>query len=298
MLIQILKDTASNAANGYKWQDESFVIPFTNSKQSSLCIDVFDTTFIGKGAFLGRVEIPFDQLVSPPPSEFDYALKTKQGLAAKKQARVGGMLTLEYDIERKASAEDSGEDGIGGLGARNNSKNKKGGGEAEAGVGDIVIPRSIFNMQTPAVCVCVQSATNLAKANMFGAGNKLHTLTTHKHHTPVVTGKIAHTHSRLHTHSHIQNQIHLGSDPYFLVYLLPPAHKQAAAPPAEWVHKSKVINASLNPFFNDVFVVNLGIVCDAASTKISDFPTIRIEMYSHRWEPSYFTHTIQHTTFN
>jgi len=204
MLIQILKDTASNAANGYKWQDESFVIPFTNSKQSSLCIDVFDTTFIGKGAFLGRVEIPFDQLVSPPPSEFDYALKTKQGLAAKKQARVGGMLTLEYDIERKASAEDSGEDGIGGLGARNNSKNKKGGGEAEAGVGDIVIPRSIFNMQTPAVCVCVQSATNLAKANMFGAGNKLHT---HSPHTNTIRPSsqeksLTHIHDYTHTHTY------------------------------------------------------------------------------------------------
>ena len=45
--------------------NERFVVPFTGTK-ATLAVDLYDVSMIGKGAFLGRVEIPFDLLLTPP----------------------------------------------------------------------------------------------------------------------------------------------------------------------------------------------------------------------------------------
>ena len=55
--------------------------------------------FMGKGAFLGRVEIRFDQLLVPTVAEIDLPLKHKMGMNAKKQKNVGGILCVEYSME-------------------------------------------------------------------------------------------------------------------------------------------------------------------------------------------------------
>ena len=44
---------------------ENFDIPY-NGKKSPLIIEVYNFTFMGKGLFLGHIEIPFEELTNPP----------------------------------------------------------------------------------------------------------------------------------------------------------------------------------------------------------------------------------------
>ena len=131
----------------------SHLQPTKNSKPT-LQIDLYDMNFMGKGPFLGRVEIPWEQLVTPPPGEFDYPLKTKGGLAAKKQSKVGGILTLEYAVVKRTEMVIP---------------------ETTAGaeLAELLleIPRALWLMKAPALMLKVECAVNLAKANVFGGSS-------------------------------------------------------------------------------------------------------------------------------
>ena len=111
--------------------------------------------YLLQGPFLGCVEIAWAQMVAPPPGEFDYPLKTKAGLAAKRQAKVGGSLTLEYSLDMRPAA----------ASAASSSA-------ASAGAVELLqVPRSLWLMKAPALSLTVASAVNLASANAFGGGS-------------------------------------------------------------------------------------------------------------------------------
>jgi Ca2+-dependent lipid-binding protein len=133
--------------------NEDFIVPFSG-KKAPLIIDMFDMSMVGKGQFLGRVDIPFDLLITPPPGEFEYPLKIKSGLAARKQQKVGGMLTLAYSMEMR--------------------KVEQRIDAAEVAAQDINlldIPQQVWPMKVPALYLTIHSALDLAKANLFGGGS-------------------------------------------------------------------------------------------------------------------------------
>jgi hypothetical protein len=108
---------------------------------------------MGKGAYRGRIEIPFDQLLSPPVTSLQLPLKHKIGMNAKKQTVVGGIMTVKYAIDLKPEVlsdteEETFDDGP-----------------------LVVIPRSIWDMETPAIVLTIKGASGLAAANMFGGSS-------------------------------------------------------------------------------------------------------------------------------
>jgi len=133
--------------------EESFIIAF-GGKREPLIVDMYDMSMFGKGSFLGRVELPFDLLCTPPPGDFEYPLKMKPKLNAKKQEKVGGMLTIEYSIEMKK--------------AENNVDMKA---AAAVDLNSLEIPRNVWGMKIPALNLTINASTNLAKANLFGGGS-------------------------------------------------------------------------------------------------------------------------------
>jgi Ca2+-dependent lipid-binding protein len=135
--------------------NERFAVPFTGTK-GPLTIDMYDMSMVGKGVFLGQVEIPFDLLLTPPPGEFEYPLRMKKELAARKQAYVGGMLTVEYEFEVRKEE------------SRIDAKAAKGMGAA---TDSLEIPQSVWLMKTPSISLTIHSALNLAKANLFGGSS-------------------------------------------------------------------------------------------------------------------------------
>ena len=133
--------------------DDNFVIGFAG-KQAPLIIDMYDLGLFGKGSFMGRVEVPFDLLCTPPPGDFEYPLKMKSKLNAKKQEKVGGMLTMEYSIEMKKQE------------AVVDSK-----AMAAVDLLSLDIPRNVWGMKAPALNLTINACTNLAKANLFGGSS-------------------------------------------------------------------------------------------------------------------------------
>ena len=152
-MIGKTKHVEKNLHPTFEAESSQFLIPFTG-KQEALVVDMFDMNFLGKGSFLGRVEIPFDLMVTPPPGEFEYPLKMKTGLKANKQQKVGGMLKLEYTLEMKKADQEVNLKEI-----------------AETSLGVLEIPRNVWAMQVPAINLTILSATNLAKANLFGGSS-------------------------------------------------------------------------------------------------------------------------------
>lgn len=129
---------------------ETFTVQYKN-KPTNFSVEVYDMEFMGKGAFLGRTEIKFDQLLVPTIAEIDLALKHKLGVNAKKQKYVGGILSLEYSMEVAEVAEDDDEEH-----------------EHEAIVS---IPWTIWKMEAPTLMLNVVSGSDLPKANLFGGSS-------------------------------------------------------------------------------------------------------------------------------
>lgn len=130
--------------------NENFIIPFTG-KRAPVIIELYEMTLIGKGSFRGKVEIPFDQLLTPPPNEIDFPLQHKMGVNAKKQTLVGGKLSILYELDllKTATASD----------------------QAENDIKLVTIPRAMWSMSTPAVSITIKSCSNLSKANLFGGSS-------------------------------------------------------------------------------------------------------------------------------
>ena len=189
--------------------NESYTIPF-DGKKLPLTIELYDMGLLGKGNFRGVVQIPFDQLVIPPPTEVEYPLQHKLGMNAKKQSAVGGKMTIEFSMDvvaRKPASED------------------------EVGFSKLIaIPRQILQMSNPAVKLTVLNCTGLAKANLFGGS----------------------------------------SDPFVMLFL---------GNSTEPIAKTKVVDNSLDPVFNETFTVSLDIDMKSATATVDDFPKIRLEVY-------------------
>ena len=132
--------------------NEAFKLPYKGSP-SALAIDVYDMNYMGKGPFLGRAEIAWEQVVTPPPGDFEYPLKTKPGVSASRQTKVGGMLTLEYSLDMRPVP-------------KVKAESKK-----DAPVELLQIPKSLWIMKSPALSLTVASAVSLAAVNAFGGSS-------------------------------------------------------------------------------------------------------------------------------
>ncbi len=130
--------------------NENFIIPFTG-KRAPVIIELYEMTMMGKGSFRGKVEIPFDQLVTPPPTEIDFPLQHKIGVNAKKQTLVGGKLSILYQLDLL--------------------KTEKANNEVENDIKLVMIPRAMWSMSTPAISITIKSCSNLNKANLFGGSS-------------------------------------------------------------------------------------------------------------------------------
>lgn len=136
--------------------DESLIIPFKESQHRdySLTLEVYHMELLGKGALLGVVEIPLDQLANPPPDSdtVEYPLSLKQGMATKKQNCVGGNLSISFSANKREDnmSVGSAKDDAHSLDEFNST-----------------IPPAVLHMVTPAIELTVCSASNLYKANML-----------------------------------------------------------------------------------------------------------------------------------
>ena len=121
--------------------DESIFVPFAK-KRLPVAIEVYEMKFMRKGAFLGRVEIPFDELMHPPSHSIEKKLEQKANMNVKKQGQVGGTLTISHSVEflnvRQATADSN---------------------------SDVAIREELWSMVNPTVELTIKSALNLAKAN-------------------------------------------------------------------------------------------------------------------------------------
>ena len=121
--------------------DESIFVPFAK-KRLPVAIEVYEMKFMRKGTFLGRVEIPFDELMHPPSHSVEKKLMQKANMNVKKQGQVGGTLTISHSVDflkvRQSAAESN---------------------------SDVTIREELWAMVNPTVQLTIQSALNLAKAN-------------------------------------------------------------------------------------------------------------------------------------
>lgn len=191
--------------------NESFSALY-KGEAAGFSIEVYDQTLTGKGSFLGRVNIPFDQLLTPTIAPVDLPLRHKIGVNAKKQKYVGGLLTVEFSPY-------IGEDMVGEE------------DEEEYEPKLVTIPRAVWTMESPTLMLKIESATGLAKANIFGGA----------------------------------------SDPFVVVFW-----SESEDP----VHKTRTVENNLDPVWNEVFPMTLGVVLDRASTTIADFPSVYLEVWS------------------
>ena len=130
--------------------NENFIIPFTG-KRAPVIIELYEMTMLGKGSFRGKVEIPFDQLVTPPPTEVDYPLQHKIGVNTKKQTLVGGKLSILYQLDLL--------------------KSETANTDIATDIKLVMIPRVMWSMSTPAISITIKSCSNLNKANLFGGSS-------------------------------------------------------------------------------------------------------------------------------
>lgn len=79
------------------WNEDITLPPFTS--HTDVCtIDVYDMNRLGKGSFMGQVELTMDQLLYPPVRDIRIPLTMKPEMPSKKQLYVGGFLSLRYSI--------------------------------------------------------------------------------------------------------------------------------------------------------------------------------------------------------
>jgi hypothetical protein len=197
------------------WNEDIFVPYSSSGPRSGLIVDVYDMSFMRKGEFLGRVEIPHDHLVNCNGQEMDFSLKPKVGVDIKKQTKVGGILSLSCTIVETAAA----------IRDREAEQSRKDRANAE-------IPKEVWDMLCPTLELTVKSATDLARANRFGGS----------------------------------------SDPFVLVYV---------GNDADASEKTHFIPNTLNPKWNSVFNILLGVSMERGATQVSSFPTIRLEVYDY-----------------
>jgi hypothetical protein len=194
--------------------DEDITVPYAGQSMS-LMVDVYDMSFMRKGEFLGRVEIPHEHLMHCNGQEVEYALKPKANVNAKKQTKVGGVLKLSCSIVETTAA----------IRDREAEQSRKDRANAE-------IPKAVWEMQCPTLQLTVKSATDLARANRFGGS----------------------------------------SDPFVLVFL---------GNDTDACEKTHFIDNTLNPKWNSVFNILLGVNMERGVTQVSSFPTIRLEVYDY-----------------
>ena len=127
--------------------NETFFIPFAK-KRLPVVVEVYEMKFLRKGAFLGRVEIPFEQLINPPSRPIERKLVQKANMNVKKQTRVGGTLTISYSVESFNMA-----------------------GASSKAASSAVIREELWSMTNPTLQLTIQSAFNLAKAKMMGGSS-------------------------------------------------------------------------------------------------------------------------------
>ena len=84
--------------------DATFLVPFSNGP-SVLVIDLYDMLFLKKGNFLGRVEIPFNELCFPSAGMRTVPLSRASDIPSRQQKFVGGNLTFWSSIVRYAPGE-------------------------------------------------------------------------------------------------------------------------------------------------------------------------------------------------
>lgn len=190
---------------------ETFAIPY-DSQSDSVNVDVYTSSFLGRGTFLGRVAISSDQWQNPPKEAIDYPLKVKTNMKAKKQNKVGGMAAISYNIEYYPN------------------RAKKGVDLEDSEL--TVIPKDVWSMINPAVELSIKSARDLAKANRFSGA----------------------------------------SDPFVTVFV-----GSNEVP----TYQTKVVDGTLSPEWNEVALVNLGVIVEKGVSVITDFPTIRLEVYHY-----------------
>ena len=120
---------------------------------ASIVIEMWNMGLFGKGAFLGQVVISLEALCSPPADEIMVTLATKLGMPAKKQKSVGGTLHLKYSIDLLEEDEVS----------EVNSATQL----------QTPIPAQIWSMSSPMLNLRVIKASNVPKADTFGASDPL-----------------------------------------------------------------------------------------------------------------------------
>ena len=79
--------------------NETFLLPFT-AGPSTLAIDAYDMEFMKKGKFLGRVEIPFNDVCFSSDGKRSLTLSRKSSMPSRLQDSVGGLLTLTVSVVR------------------------------------------------------------------------------------------------------------------------------------------------------------------------------------------------------
>jgi hypothetical protein len=135
----LYKSVVKENTSDPEWE-ANFKIPFTG-RHSSLVVDVFNMAFIKRDAFLGRLEIPFNECCYPAAHMREVPLCKVDSMSLQSQMLVGGSISFSTSVEMNTQALE--EDEVEGL-------------DGQKGI--------FFN-------VTLHSATSLAKVDIIGASD-------------------------------------------------------------------------------------------------------------------------------